>query len=69
MYVGVGGGGGGPQGGGGGGPHHCMSLLSNLSVAYLCCPVIIKLHVKLMKAMSHVTSFLPSMLDVTLPFV
>ena len=46
-----------------------MSLLSNPSVACLCCSVIIKLHVKLMKAMSNVTLFLPSMLDVTLPFV
>ena len=43
--------------------------LSNPSVACPCCSVIIKLHVKLMKAMSHVTLFLPSMLDITLPFV
>ena len=62
-------GGGGSPGGGGGGPHHCMSILSNPSVVCLCCSVIIKLHVKLMKAMSHVTLFLPTMLDVTLQFV
>ena len=43
--------------------------LSNPSVACPCCSVNIKLHVKLMKAMSHVTLFLPSMLDITLPFV
>ena len=54
---------------GGGGPHHCMSLLSNPSVACLCCSVIIKLHVRFKKTMSHVTLFLPPMLDLIVPFV